>query len=99
MLVVIKKALRGSCDLSVPNATCGRACSLTECSGQKHGFNKVFFPTAAQHTVSNRRYHATKSIFETKVYSMIESPYFFVLLLFVVGYGWHSLLVRFKKEE
>ncbi len=30
---------------------------------------------------------------------MIESPYFFLLILFVMGYGWHSLLLRFRKKE
>lgn len=29
----------------------------------------------------------------------MESPYFFLLVLFVVGYGWHSLLLRFRKNE
>ena len=30
---------------------------------------------------------------------MIDSPYFFILILFIIGYGWHSLLLRFKKKE
>jgi hypothetical protein len=30
---------------------------------------------------------------------MIESPYFFLLILFVIGYGWHSLLMHFRKKE
>ena len=29
----------------------------------------------------------------------MESPYFFLLILFVIGYGWHSLLMRFGKKE
>ena len=29
----------------------------------------------------------------------MESPYFFLLLLFVVGFGWHSVLLRFRKNE
>lgn len=30
---------------------------------------------------------------------MMQSPYFFLLILFVIGYGWHSFLVRFRKKE
>lgn len=29
----------------------------------------------------------------------MESPYFFLLILFVMGYGWHSLLKYFRKKQ
>lgn len=29
----------------------------------------------------------------------MESPYFFLLILFVTGYGWHSLLMYFRKRS
>ena len=30
---------------------------------------------------------------------MLETPYFFILVLFVMGYVWYSLLMRFGKKK
>jgi hypothetical protein len=29
----------------------------------------------------------------------MESPYFFVILLFVIGLAWHSLLLRLQEKK
>lgn len=63
--------------------------------------NDVYFPTPLKEHVSNSRHlrHAKqlkKNSANTKV---MESPYFFLLILFIMGYAWHSLLMRFRKKE
>lgn len=30
---------------------------------------------------------------------MVESPYFYLAILFVVGYGWHALLMYLQKKK
>jgi len=30
---------------------------------------------------------------------MIESPYFYLVVLFVTGYAWHALLVHIQKRK
>jgi hypothetical protein len=64
-------------------------------------YGAFFIPTALGYVVSNDipERGSLLTSFTLKNNCMIESPYFFLLILFVMGYGWHSLLLRFRKKE